>query len=592
MDPSLSQYLTFSIALLSAAVIAAVGTPLFARLAMRSGLVVQPRADRWHQRPTPLLGGAGMALGVLVALALVLPIHQGTIVVLVCAGAAFALGLVDDFRHLAPTTKLGGQVLVASALAFGGVHVEIVEFAPVAFVATVFWIVALMNAVNLLDNMDGLAAGVTAIAAAVLGWSALPENPVAGAIAGATAGAALGFLIHNFSPARVFMGDAGSLLLGFLLGTVALLHTASGAANAGLAILGPLVVLAVPIFDTALVAVSRRLAGRPVSRGGRDHVSHRLAALGLSDRTAVLVLYAVAASLAGVGFLLESLSTLVAPAIALAAVALVLFGVFLSEVDVYGTGSSTRPDATASALVQRFATYGRFGLEVGLDVALLTTAYYVSYALRYEGLPQSAWYRLFAQSLPVVVSVQLAALVLTGVYRTLWRYLTLADTAAILRAITIGTVGAVLGIVLLFRFEEYSRAVLLLDWILASSVIVGARSFLLWLRHAFAPRGAGEGKRVLVVGANDTGALAVRLLTRSEPGRYRVIGLIDDDPGKRYRRVGGIPIVGTSDDLAALIERHGVQVVALTEADDDRRARVLRTCERLGVECRDFLVPV
>lgn len=592
MGFSLSDYLTFVVAVASTAALAAAATPLFGRLATRTGLVVRPRVDRWHRRPTPLLGGAAMAIAVLAVLAISLPVRQTTGVVYLCAAAAFALGLLDDFRHFAPTTKLVGQVLIASALALGGVHVEIVEFAPVSFVATVFWVVVLMNAVNLLDNMDGLAAGVTAIAATVLGLSALPENPVAGILAGATAGAAIGFLVHNFFPARAFMGDAGSQLLGFLLATVALLHTASGAANAGLAVLGPLVVLAVPIFDTALVTVSRRLAGVPISRGGRDHASHRLAALGLSDRAAVLVLYGVAATLAGIGLALDTLSTLLAPALALAIVGLVLFGVFLSEVDVYGGPKHARDDPNSNAVVRALLTYGRFGLEVGLDVLLLTTAYYVSWAIRFENVPPSAWARLFIQSLPVVIALQLAALVVTGVYRTLWRFLTLTDAVAIIRALSLGSAAAVLGIVLLFRFEEYSRAVLFIDWVLATAAVVGARSFLLWLRHALGPRAEAGAKRVLVVGANESALMAVRLLTRSDRERYRVVGLIDDDPGKRYRRLGGVPIVGTTEDLGTLVERHSIDVVALTEVEGDRRAELRLACERLGVECRDFLVTV
>lgn len=440
--------------------------------------------------------------------------------------------------------------------------------------------------------MDGLAAGVTVIAAAVLGITALPENPTAAAVASITAGAALGFAFHNFSPARVFMGDAGSLVLGLLLAVVALLHTASGAANAGLAVLGPLVVLAVPLFDTTLVAISRRLAGRPISRGGRDHASHRLAALGLSDRSAVLVLYVVAAGLAGVGLMLDSLSALVAPAIALSAVTLVLFGVFLGEVDVYGARERPRGGVHASAIMRAVATYGRFGLEVGLDVVLLTTAYYLAYAIRYEAVAVTAWERLFVQSLPIVVGAQLAALVVTGVYRTLWRYLGISDAIAIVRATAIGTAAAAVALVLAFRFEDYSRAVIFIDGIVATAFIIGARSFLLWLGHVFNAREEAQSRRVLIVGANDNGVLAMRLLNRAATGAYSVVGFVDDDPGKRYRRVSGVPIVGTSEDLETLIEAHRVEIVAVGEGDAGQRRRIRETCERLGVECREVLVPV
>ncbi len=583
--------LAFFSALAAAAAVSAAATPLFALYAKRIGLVVRPRSDRWHRTPTPLLGGAAIALAAVGVFGAVAPLGGPARILLFCAALAFALGLLDDFRHLAPTTKLVGQVLVASVLAFGGIHVEVITFAPLAFMVTVFWVVGVMNALNLLDNMDGLAAGVTAIAATALGLTALEQNSFAALVAAITAGAALGFLVHNSSPARVFMGDGGSLLLGFLLAAVALLHTARSAANLGLAVLGPLAVLALPIFDTALVATSRRLAGIPVSQGGRDHASHRLAALGLSDRAAVLVLYGITGAFAALGLFTEAVSAVVVPVLVIAAVGLVLFGIFLHEVDVYGRAASQR--TTQTPLQQSLLVYARFGAEVGLDVALLTTAYYVSYVIRFEGAPQSAWMYLFVPSLPVVVALQLGALVVLGVYRTLWRYLSINDAVVIVRAVAAGTAMSALGILLLFRFQDYSRAVLLLDALLSVALLIGSRSFLLWLRHVFASRPRDGQRRVLIVGANDGGALALRLLNRAGETAYRPVGFLDDDPGKRYRRVDGVPIVGRLEDLARTVEslRADLVVVAL-DRDDPDTERVRELCGQLGVEYRDFLVPV
>ncbi|TMC41867.1 MAG: undecaprenyl/decaprenyl-phosphate alpha-N-acetylglucosaminyl 1-phosphate transferase, partial [Chloroflexi bacterium] len=199
------------------AVLTAIATPAFGILARRFGLVVAPRADRWHTKPTPLLGGAAMALPILVALVVVLPPSRVSAVIIAGATATFALGLLDDFRRMAPSTKLAGQAVIAAGLFFGGVRVEIITFEPIAFVMTVLWVVGLMNAVNLMDNMDGLAAGITAIAGGALAIAAYPENIPVALIGAVTAGACAGFLVYNFSPARIFMGDAGSLMLGFLL---------------------------------------------------------------------------------------------------------------------------------------------------------------------------------------------------------------------------------------------------------------------------------------------------------------------------------------------------------------------------------------
>ena len=585
--------LAFLLTVVLAAAISVAATPLFAALARRSGLVVAPRKDRWHRAATPLLGGAAIAAGSLVALAVALPSGREGLVLVLCAGAAFGLGLLDDFRHFAPTTKLVGQVMLGAALFIGGIQVEIVSFPPIAFLLTVFWIVAMMNALNLIDNMDGLAAGIAAIAALMLGLTSDPAQPAAAIAAGATAGAALGFLVHNFYPARVFMGDAGSLLLGFLLAATALLHTASGAANLSFAVIAPIAVLALPIFDTALVTASRRSAGRPISQGGRDHSSHRLAALGLSDRGAVLFLYAIAAVLAGVGAIADAVSGLGLALFALAAVGLVLFGLFLHEVDVYGSTERPVPGDLRASALRAIWSQARFGAEVGLDVVLLTVAYYAAYFVRFEGTPESAWLYLFTQSVPIVVGAQLVVLVALRVYRSLWRYLGVGDLVGILRALTLGTAVGALGLLLLYRFEGYSRGVFLFDLLLAAVLLIGARSFALWLRQWFATRPRSGERRVLIVGATERGAVALRLLSPAASGPYRAIGFLDDDPGKRHRRVAGVSVVGTTRDLEAVVRRLSPDLVVLAIDSDRAAVEGLRAeCERLGVEHRELLDPV
>lgn len=579
-------------AVFAAAGLASIATPLFAAFARWRGLVVKPRGDRWHRESTPLLGGAGMVLAILLVLAIAAPASRANFAIALAAAAAFALGLVDDFRHLAPSTKLVGQVLIASGLAYAGVRLDIGGPPALLFVVTVFWIVALMNAVNLIDNMDGLAAGVTAIAALALGVTALRADPSVALMSAVTAGAAVGFLVHNFYPARVFMGDAGSQMLGLLLSAAALQATTQAAANLGLAVLGSLAVLALPIFDTALVTAARRLAGRPISQGGRDHTSHRLAALGLSDRGAVLVLYAVAGLLAAVGLVAQEAATFMPVLFGLGLIALILFGVFLHEVDVYG--GALRRGQPSPPFVGRLFVYMRFGTEIGLDVVLLTIAYYSAWALRFEAFPEHIWIDLFAGSLPIVIGVQLAALVLTGVYRTLWRYLGVSDAMRIVRAATLGTAAAAIAILFGFRFEGYSRAVFVLDWLFAAALLIGARSFLLWLRQWFSLRGSRDGRRVLIVGATENGALAQRLLPRSGDAAYRVVGFLDDDPGKRYRDLGGTPVIGTIAELDAVLARLDIDLVvlALEDGGSEKQAPLRAICAQRGIACRDFLVPV
>jgi UDP-GlcNAc:undecaprenyl-phosphate GlcNAc-1-phosphate transferase len=576
----------FLAALVGAALVSTGLTPLMAAFARRRGLVVQPRPDRWHRKPTPILGGLAMTLAVLAVLAIALPHTTSFAVLMVCVAAASALGLLDDIRGLAPTTKLAGQVIIASLLVAGGIRVELVTFQPAAFVLTVVWIVALMNAVNLIDNMDGLAAGIAVIAGVALGVTAIPTNPPAAILAGATAGAALGFLVHNFNPAKVFMGDAGSMLLGFLLATAALLATTTATTNVAITVFAPLAVLGLPLLDTALVSASRGLAGLPISRGGRDHVSHRLVALGLSERGSVLLLYGVAGGLASVAIAAELASGLFIPLLVLAGIGLVLFGVFLSEVNPYGGEVRRRH---GNAVARSIFRHGRFGSEVLLDVTLLTVAYYSSYLLRYEGQPADLWLAEFGWSLPILISCQLGALVIFRVYRTLWRYIGVSDSLAVLRALTVANAIGFLAIELVDPARAPSRAVFVLDWLIGSLLVVGARSLLVWLRQWFGRRPRQGERRVIIIGASDIGELARRLLAQQEGASYRTVGFLDDDGGKHYRQIGGVPVLGSTAELKTIARQLKPDLILDTRAGSPGRVR--EACRELAIEWRPFAIP-
>ncbi len=563
-------------------------TPLAAGAASAAGLVKQPRPDRWSSRPTPMLGGVAVVAATLAPLLVTARIDQETAVVVVGLFAAFVLGVVDDVRGMRPTSKLVGQVLIAGGLAFGGVGLQLVDYPAFAFVLTVFWIVGVMNAVNLMDNMDGLAAGVAAIAAAVLFAMAPPVEPGWIRILAATlAGACLGFLAYNFAPARVYMGDAGSQSLGLALAAIALMLTNVAKANFGLALLGPLLVLGLPLYDTALVTLVRRIEGRPVSQGGRDHASHRLASRGLGERETVLVLYAVAAGFALLGLSASALGLALVPLLVLVVVALVLFGSFLAESPAQLAAEGSSPERRE--IVGAARRLLRFGSEIGLDVALASTALFSAFLVRFEVESIDFWLPLFVQAAPVVVSLQLAALVVFGVYRTLWRYVSTTDVTAIAAAAVAGTglAGAIM--LLLLRWTAQSRAVLLVDGLLFAAAIAGSRFFLAWLRDSFRLRPKAGARRVMIVGANETGRLALQVLLRSSEAAYRIVGFVDDDPGRIGRRIAGVPIFGPVSALETLAQREEVDLVVLaTEGQLADRAQLRQAIESVGLESREF----
>jgi UDP-GlcNAc:undecaprenyl-phosphate GlcNAc-1-phosphate transferase len=286
--------------------VAAVLTPLVAKLAVRIGAVDEPRDRGLAAQPTPLLGGLAILAGVLVAAAIFLPITHETRGILL-GGALIALvGAIDDVVDLPPQWKLLGQVVAAVIPVASGVRVENVtlpflgalEFDQLGGVLTVIGLVGLMNVVNFSDGVDGLAAGVCAISAVAFSIIAFDLGRTgAGVLAAIVAGAALGFLFHNFHPASVFMGDCGALLLGFLLGCVAVQGALK--TNALIALVGPLAILAVPFLDTGFVIARRLKYRRAPWSADAQHFHHRLSRIGFSQRRTVLYLYAWTVLLAG-----------------------------------------------------------------------------------------------------------------------------------------------------------------------------------------------------------------------------------------------------------------------------------------------------
>jgi UDP-GlcNAc:undecaprenyl-phosphate GlcNAc-1-phosphate transferase len=320
--------MTSVLALLVGVLGAWVGGMAYLRL---PGPVARPVPDRWHRKSTPLTGGFALLTGFLLALgsAVLAGQFERRFGYLALAGsAAFVLGLCDDIRWIGPRAKFTGQLAIAAATAF---VIHPTWLPPAAAVPlAVIVLVAAMNSFNLLDNIDGLAAGTAAIAAGTLALTTLFVGGSAlQVVACALAGACLGFLPLNYRrrPAALFMGDSGALFLGLVVGASALLATPGGAGVASATVVAPLLILALPILDTSLVILVRLAEGRPIWRGGRDHLSHRLVYVGLGERQAVAVLLMLAAACAGMAVLVVALDDALVTGAAAGAVFALLVGV-------------------------------------------------------------------------------------------------------------------------------------------------------------------------------------------------------------------------------------------------------------------------
>ncbi|GAB4548647.1 MAG: MraY family glycosyltransferase [Anaerolineae bacterium] len=278
----------------SALLLAISATPGARWLALKLGIIDQPAARKVHSTPIPRLGGIAMYGAVVIAL-LVFRGRYVNQLISILLGATWVsiVGVWDDRWGLRPILKLVGQVVAAVILIVTGVQVQFLPSQALNWVVTIVWVVGLTNALNFLDNMDGLSGGIAAIASAFFLLMAVQNGQyLVGILSAALLGASIGFLVYNFNPATIFMGDTGSLFLGFMLAAVGIKLRFPGNTDA-ITWMVPVLVLGVPIFDTSLVVFSRLRRGLHPATAGKDHTSHRLVRMGFTSREAVMLLYLV-----------------------------------------------------------------------------------------------------------------------------------------------------------------------------------------------------------------------------------------------------------------------------------------------------------
>ncbi len=472
--------------------IAVMLVPVSRFIAHRSGMVAHPRNDRWHRGTIPLLGGVAIA-GALFIGALVTGAVTTVAVPLGAAMFMFAVGLVDDVLALKPSTKLIAQIAAAALLVYFGYRLNWIESRLLDSILTMVWVIGLTNAFNLLDNMDGLCAGTALIVSVMLiaGLATGASAERAGAeiiFLSLLAGAAAGFLVYNFPPASIFMGDSGSLLLGFSLAMLTLGSEGVRGSRSDVlsAIAGPVFVLLIPIFDTTLVTVARLLSGRSAAVGGRDHSSHRLVAMGLSERTAVFVLWALAA----VGGLIALFLRNAGDGLSLAAagvflVAMCAFAVYLVRVRVYEDTPANA--ALLTPLLSEFM-YKRRVAEVVVDFGLAFVSFYYANQWLFEPEDYLRNADNFYQALPLVMAAQLVAFFIVGFYREQWQYRgCFKEFQRLAHGVALGAVSALLFTIVIFQYYPRSLMVFLVHGLLLMCLVTAVRTLYMGIERAFLP---------------------------------------------------------------------------------------------------------
>jgi len=582
----------------SALVFALILTPVVRTFARRYGAVAKPKIDRWHKKPTAMLGGIAIWLSVLLTLQFFLPHSTYLWVILRASSFLFLVGLIDDLVHIKPYQKLIGQVLGSAYVVYYGLSLPWTDSILVNMALAIFWLIGITNAINLLDNMDGLASGIAIVAAAFLSLSFLSAGQtVEGLMLISFGGALLGFLVYNSNPASIFMGDCGSMFVGFFLASSALVNVSGGRSRSFLPVLAvPILVLFIPIFDTTFVTILRKLSGRAASQGGRDHTSHRLVALGVSERHAVWMLYGFAA-LSGLLAVVVQHSRL---DVSLAAIAgftilLTLIGVYLAGVKVY--------DQTDAAIAMKEkplyaflvdVSYKRRIFEVLLDVVLIILSYWSAYAIKFGPFSNSPAWRLFIRTLPVLMFVKMFVFLVMGVYRGVWRYTSLGDLIVFFKAVALSSVASLMVVLFVFRFEGFSRTVFVIDGVLMFMVLAGSRMAFRVFRQMLPTNGGHHGRRVLIYGAGDGGELLLRELRNNSELQLSPVGFIDDDPAKSGKVIHGLRVYGGNGDLTRICQQQSIDeiVISSLKMSEERLQEIIHSCTEREISVKRMRITI
>lgn len=568
-------------------------TPIVRAVSIKLNLISYPRADRWHKNPTAIFGGVAIYLASVIPAVTLIPGNKTMLGLCMGATFLFLVGVADDKLHFAPYSKLFAQIIAGCIVVFSGISIDLPFNNIFSIPLTILWIVGVTNSFNLLDNIDGLAAGIAVITAYMLFVSSilLSSNHFS-MFALIISGAALGFLPYNFNPAKIFMGDSGSMFLGFSLSVISIAGAARHTSNLLITMLLPVLILSVPIFDTIFVMVLRSVQGRGIFKGGNDHTSHHLVTLGLSQKKTVLLLYIVSIAFGSIAVLYSRLNVFVVSVIAiLVIIMLMYFGFFLTESAYRSVDSKKRK--------KRYALNGNFTIlnsmffhkrrivEFLLDFILVCIAYYSAYFLRFENTLFMQNIYLVKESLLWIILIKMSFFFAFGLYRGVWRYVSISDLITIFKVVSFSSIGSILFLTFVFRFREYSRSVFFLDWIIALFLVAGVR-ILFRVLGEFLSRVREKGVNVLIYGAGDTGEMVIREIKRNKNLNYNPIGFIDDDPFKFGNRIQGVKVLGSRNKIREILREKAVAelLIAIPTLEISDLSDIVKICKDNGLAYR------
>lgn len=592
------MYITAIYSFFTSLTLGLIFTPLVIKLAKNRRWIVKPRKDRWHSRPTALMGGISIFSAFIITALIFNVFTNDNILLLIALSVMFITGWIDDLYEVKPIVKLIGQITCTLVLLYYQYYFGNGLFYWFGIPLTFFWVIGITNAINLLDNMDGLAAGISAVVSFFSGVILIQsQNFTEAFFAFSLSGSALGFLFYNFNPAKIFMGDTGSLFLGFSVSFLTLsLQKKVGSLNSFFVIILPVALMAIPIMDTSLVIIKRIIAGRKITMGGKDHTSHRLVALGLSEQRSVLLLYMISIIWGFTGLLilkLEYNTSLLL--ILLLSVFSLVFLFLLSSTKVYDESEEKltylrlRGQSLGNIFIFRFFLMNK-KLIAGLviDISIIFVSFYLSSTVTNVNIGNEYFI------LGIFILVKIFAFYIFNLYNRIWRYFSTNEVIIELSSVFISSTI----LFYIFQFKEthikFTLSFFIVDFFITLSTIVFSRICYRIVRESFEIFNNRKVIRALVYGAGDSCNLLIKEINQNTSLNLKIVGILDDDLTKNRMYLNGVFIYGGRDRIKYSILKTKASVIIISTTKIDRRTneQLLIAEKELGVEIRNFSINI
>lgn len=601
-------------------------TPVVRLLCKKASILDGCSERKIHRKPTPLLGGIPIFISL--NLTLFIGYALGNVFIreflagkwkplLLCQVIILAVGIFDDIIDLKPRLKILTQLFAGSLLLVFGIGIYditnpfsggLIHLGLLSIPITILWVVGITNALNLIDGLDGLAAGTSLIVCiAFFGISFFFQNIGISFVSLILAGSILGFLRYNFHPAKIFLGDSGSLLLGFLLAVLSIQGSYKGAAL--VAVLVPFLVLGFPIMETFLSMLRRFLRsihmldypngngngnrkfktlflnGFSMFEADKDHVHHRLLNLGFSHRRAVLVLYGLCVILCVFAFLTVTLKDINITLFLGAVVMAFVIGIRSLKYQEFKILESGLLLPLFSFPVMNKRVFQAF-----FDLVLISGSFYLSFILIFKnfgGYEKS----LMIRTLPIVLILKVAVFFLCGLYKRSWFHFSVEDLLTLGKSLVLSSFGSLLLLSLVFGLGSFNGILFfLVDFYITATFVMGYRISFKMVLSLYNRNGGSKGKKVLIYGAGHKGGVALEELKKNDHTSLSPIGFIDDDTEKIGKIVHNFPILGSIEDIEMLVSQNDIAeiLVSTDKIAKEKIGKLLDFCRKKSIVMRQF----